>query len=66
MYTAAADDNSLYIWGGGGGLADPQVHWWQQASSEGLMGARKLGCTRLFRQEIGPVLNQILERLHLD
>lgn len=51
VYTAAADGNSLYIWGGGG-PADPQVHWCQRAGAEGRVGARKQDYNELFRQEM--------------
>lgn len=36
-----------------GGPADAQVQWCQREGAEGRLGARKLGHTKLFRQETG-------------
>lgn len=54
VYTAAADDNSLYIWCGGG-PANPQVHWCKGPGAEGQLGARSL----VFTQEISPTFKQM-------
>lgn len=46
-----------------GAPTDPQVHWCQGAGAEGRLWARKLAYTKVFTQETGPKLNQILEYL---
>lgn len=51
---------TLYIWWGGG-LTDPQVHWYQGESAEGHLGARQVACTKVITQETAPKLKQILQ-----